>query len=407
MSLAGRVYYGWVVVAACFLGSFVVFGLSYSFGVFFEPILAEFGRSRGVTSVAFGVQSLMLYLGAVGIGVLVDRYGTRRMLAAGAVVLVFGLLATSRAQSLLVLVFTYGIVTGLGMSVLFVVSYATVPRWFDRRQGLAGGLASAGLGMGMVVVAPAADALIVRVGWRSALSILAAGAVALLAVAIVAVRDEPAPAQVPAREFDRGVRASERPPLRDQLAAVRAIAGSPAFLAQFVGWLLIYTTLYVVLSHLVVHAVDLGLSRTVGASAVALIGGASVVGRVAIGHAADRIGRVSTFAACSAVMGGAAIALPALDTAAALFAFAGVYGLAYGGNGALLAPLTADLFGRENINAVFGLVSVSLGLSGLVSPYLAGAGHDAIGTYSPAFVAAGVLALVGAGAIVAAGRFST
>ncbi|MFC7008340.1 hypothetical protein [Halalkalicoccus salilacus] len=83
MGYEERIYYGWVVVGACFLGSFVVFGLSYSFGVFFEAILTEFGHPRGVTSVAFGVQSLMLYLGAVGIGVLVDRYGTRRMLALG------------------------------------------------------------------------------------------------------------------------------------------------------------------------------------------------------------------------------------------------------------------------------------------------------------------------------------
>ncbi|MDL5361104.1 MFS transporter [Halalkalicoccus sp. NIPERK01] len=406
MSHVGRIYYGWVVVAACFLGSFVVFGLSYSFGVFFEPILEEFGRSRGVTSVAFGVQSLMLYLGAVAIGVLVDRYGTRRMLAVGTVVLGLGLAGTSQARSLPALVFTYGVVTGLGMSVLFVVSYATVPRWFDRRQGLAGGLASAGLGMGMVVVAPAADALIVRLGWRSALLVLAACSVALLVVATAAIRDEPAPEQVPDREFAGGFDASPRVDLHERLAEVRTIARSPAFLAQFVGWLLIYTTLYVVLSHLVVHIVDLGLSRTVGATAVALIGGASVVGRVAIGHAADRVGRVSTFVVCSTVMGAATITLPALDTAATLLAFAGVYGLAYGGNGALLAPLTADLFGRSNINAVFGLVSVSLGVSGLVSPYVAGAGHDAIGTYSPAFVAAGLLALVGAGAIAVAGRLS-
>lgn len=404
MARGDRIYYGWVVVGACFLGSFVVFGLSYSFGVFFEAMLSEFGRSRGVTSVAFGVQSLMLYLGAVGIGMLVDRYGTRRMLAVGAVVLSIGLVWTSRVESLLALVVAYGVVTGLGLSVLFVVSYATVPRWFDRRQGLAGGLASAGLGAGMLVVAPAADALIEAVGWRSALLVLAAGVVALLVVAVVAIRDEPAPERVPEREFDGGFRASERRGFGEQLAAIAAIARSPAFLSLFAGWLLIYTTLYVVLAHLVVHVLDLGLSRTVGATAIALVGGTSVVGRVAVGHAADRLGRVRTFAVCSAAMGVTTLALPALDAAAPLFAFAIVYGFAYGGNGALLAPLTADLFGRKNINAVFGLLSTSLGMAGLVSPYLAGAGHDVLGTYTPAFIAAGLAALVGAGAIVAAGR---
>ncbi|MEM4780622.1 MAG: MFS transporter [Halalkalicoccus sp.] len=404
MSHGARIYYGWVVVAACFLGSFVVFGLSYSFGVFFEPILAEFGHSRGVTSIAFGVQSLMLYLGAAGIGVLVDRYGTRRMLAVGTVVLGVGLLGTSRAPSLPVLVVTYGVVTGIGMSVLFVVSYATVPRWFDRRQGLAGGLASAGLGMGMVVVAPAADALIVRQGWRSALVVLAGCAVSLMVVATLAIRDEPATEEVPPEEFAGGFRASRRVGVLERLETVGAIARTPAFVALFAGWLLVYTTLYVVLSHLVVHVVDLGLSRTVGAFALALVGGASVVGRIGIGRTADRLGRVRTFVGCSAVMGIATLWLPAIEAEGSLLAFAAVYGLAYGGNGALLAPLTADLFGRENINAVFGLVAMSLGFSGLVSPYVAGAGHDLLGTYTPAFVASGLAALVGAGAIALAGR---
>ncbi|MFC7008341.1 MFS transporter [Halalkalicoccus salilacus] len=105
----------------------------------------------------------------------------------------------------------YGVVTGLGMSVLFVVSYATVPRWFDRRQGLAGGLASAGLGAGMLVVAPAADALIERVGWRSALLVLAAGVAVVMLVAVAAIRDEPEPEEVPEREFVEGFgRASGR-----------------------------------------------------------------------------------------------------------------------------------------------------------------------------------------------------
>lgn len=132
--------------------------------------------------------------------------------------------------------------------------------------------------------------------------------------------------------------------------------------------------------------------------------GASVVGRVTIGYAADQIGRVSTFAVCSGVMGLTTLMLPILDTALALLAFGAIYGLAYGGNGALLAPLTADLFGRGNINAVFGLVSMSLGILGLLSPYIAGAGYDTLGTYTPMFLAAGFAALLGAGTIAVAGR---
>ncbi|MFW5949593.1 MAG: hypothetical protein ACOCSD_08355, partial [Halolamina sp.] len=75
-----RPYYGWAVVAASFLGTFVVFGLSYSFGVFLDHVVDSFGRARGPASLAFGVQTAAIYAGASVLGVLIDRYGTRRML---------------------------------------------------------------------------------------------------------------------------------------------------------------------------------------------------------------------------------------------------------------------------------------------------------------------------------------
>ncbi|WP_436346191.1 MFS transporter [Natronorubrum sp. FCH18a] len=413
-----RPYYGWIVVLACFLGTFVVFGLSYSFGVFLERMADDFARSRGVTTIAFGVQTLMLYVGAVLVGVFVDRLGTRRMLAAGTVVLCLGLVWTSLASSWVTVVLAYGVVTGIGMSIVYVVAYATVPRWFDRRAGFAGGVASAGLGVGMLVVAPAATVLIDRVGWRSSFLVLAGVVAVLLLVATALIRDEPTAEPIPSGEFadetrsletdgdgERRARAeTERQSVGEQLADVYAIARSPSFVLVFVGWVAIYTTMYVVFVHLVVYASDIGLSRAVGATALAVIGGANAVGRVGIGYVSDYVGRVRVFAACSAIMGVSTLALPVIETTVALFAFSLVFGLAYGGNGALLAPLTGDLFGRTNLNAVFGLVSGAFALSGLVAPFLAGVGHDTLGTYDPAFAVAGVAAVLGALAIIVADR---
>lgn len=403
-----RPYYGWIVVFACFLGTFVVFGLSYSFGVFFERMIDEFGYSRGATSLAFGVQTLSLYVGASVIGAFVDRYGTRRMLVVGTVLLCAGLLLTSQSTSLVTLVFAYGIVMGLGMSVVYVVSYATVPRWFDRRQGFAAGVASAGLGVGMLVVAPGASWLVDIVGWRDAFLVLTAGTAVLLALMTLLIRDDPATAgrNPPTDEFERQPDSEDARSWREQYEAVRTIALKPSFLLLFGGWVLIYTTLYVVFAHLVVHGVDLGHSRAVGATAISIIGLFSAIGRVLIGYVGDVAGRVRVFVVCSVVMGGATVLLPLAHSVLAIFAFAAVYGFAYGGNGALFAPLTVDLFGRANINAVFGLVSMSFALSGLASPSLAGAGHDVLGTYDPVFVAAGVAALVGAVAVAGASRMA-
>jgi len=403
-----RPYYGWAVVAASFLGTFVVFGLSYSFGVFLERIADAFGGSRGLSSLAFGVQTVAIYVGASGLGVLVDHYGTRRLLVVGTLLTVGGLAAASRASTLLTLILSYGVLTGVGLSVVYVVAYGTVTRWFDRRLGLAGGLASAGLGVGMFVVVPSAAWLLAQSGWRTVLLWLAALSGVMLLLSSLLIRDDPTAAGVdpPSGEFAGAPPTPNRQPLPEQFEGVKQIALTPAFGLLAVGWVLVYTTLYAVLAHLVLYAAGIGVPGWVGPWALATVGLTSAVGRVAIGHVADTAGRLRTFVVCSAAMGAATLWLVVADSTAGVLAFAVAYGLAYGGNGALLSPLTAALFGREQINAVFGLLSMAFAVSGLLAPLAAGAAYDALGTYDPAFFGAGVAAIVGAGAIWVAGRWA-
>lgn len=399
------VYPGWRVVVGCFLGALVVFGVSYSYSVFLGPIQSDLALSRAEVSLAFSVQTAVIYVAAAGIGVLADRYGVRRLLALGAGLFVAGTALATRARTLPALLAGHGVIAGTGLGAVYVVSYATVPRWFGRRRGLAAGVATAGLGVGMLAVAPAASHLVAAAGWRAALLALAGGAALLLAVSVALVADDPPSAGVdPTSEFPGGY--PERPPTdwATYRAEVVAVAASRTFALVFAGWVLVYATLYVVFVHVVAHAGAAGIGERAGALALAAVGATTSVARVAGGWAADRLGRHRTFVACSAVMGAATLALPLVDTAAGLFAFAVVYGAAYGGNGALLSPLTTDLFGTANPNAVFGLVSLSFAVSGLVAPWAAGATFDATGSYAPAFVAAGAAGLVGAALVSLAGH---
>lgn len=398
------IYYGWYVTAACFLGSFVVYGLSYSFGVFFDVILADFDGTRGGTSLVFSVHTFVLYAGAFAIGGVIDAYGARRPLVAGGVVLGVGLYWTSRAGTLLELLIAYGVLVAIGLSVVFVVAYATVPRWFGRRRGWAGGIASAGLGVGMVLVAPAAAVSIGLVGWRATYLVLSGIMLAALAVAALLIADDPASAGVDTGNEFVGVARPDPTEGPDRFRDAIAVGADRSFLLLFAGWIGIYTTLYVVLVHLPAFVVDAGLSRRTGALALGAIGGTSAVARIGIGYLADRTGRVRTFVVCSVLMGVSTLALPAARSTWAIGLFAVVFGLAYGGNGALIAPLVADVFGTTNINTTFGLVSISFAVSGLFAPFLAGVGYDTMGTYLPAFLASGVLALLGAGLVVVAGR---
>lgn len=402
------VYYGWVVVGVCFLASTVVFGTTYSFSVFFDAFASDFPSSRARLSLMFGVQTFVIYAGAAMAGPAVARLGARRALGAGAVLLGVGLLGTSYSGTFWTLIGSYGVVAAAGLSLVYLVAYATVPRWFARRRGFATGVATAGLGVGILVVAPLSARLIATVGWRTTYRLVAAAAFALLVAAAAVLADDPAEVDADATvEFG-----SETPPnptadWRTLAAVVRRVATSRAFLGVFFGWVGVYATLYVVMGHLVVYTTDLGLGRWVGATAVGVIGGVTSAARLGIGYLSDHLGRLHVFVACSSIMSGAVLLLPAARTPAAVFAFAVVFGVGYGGNGALLSPLIADLFGPAYLNTVFGIISFAFAIAGLVAPSAAGFGYDLFGSYARVFLTTGAVGLVGAGFIYLAGRTAT
>jgi MFS family permease len=399
------VYRGWYVVVGSFVGAFVVFGLSYAFGVFLGPIQRHLGLSRAGVSFVFSLQTVVIYVAAAILGVLADRFGGRRLLLVGALSLAAGGVWTSRADTYAELLVAYGVVTAVGLGAVYVVSYATVPRWFERRRGFATGIATAGLGLGMVAMAPAASALVGSVGWRMAILVLVLGGAVAVLVVVPLFADDPASLGVDTGdEFYGSVPEYEPSEWSRYRRDVTAVATSRTFLLVFTGWVFIYGALYVVLVHVVPHAGDVGIGTGRGAFALAIVGLTTTVARIAVGGFADRVGRVRTFIACSLLMGAATLALPVVETALGLYAFAVAFGVAYGGNGALLSPLTADLFGTANANAIFGLVSLSFAVSGLVAPAAAGLVYDVIGTYTPAFVVAGLASVVGTGLIALAGR---
>jgi MFS family permease len=397
----GSFYYGWVVVFACFLVTGVVFGMTYSFGIFLDPLASTFDAPTARASLVFGVQLFVLYVAAAPMGGLVEWLGPRRGLVVAAALLAGGMIAGSRAGSLAVLVLTYSIVTGAGMSLAFVVGYATPPQWFQRRRGMATALASAGLGVGIVVIAPTAAALVSRVGWRGAFPLLGGGLALTLLLAALLLADDPAHVGAAIDDEFPGERPASESGWRDQVRLVRGVASDRAFLLLFGGYVLMYGTLYVLLNHVVNFAAMQGIRET-GVLALGVIGGTTALTRLAVGGVADRLGRLTVFVVCGAAMAVALFVLPLATAPFLLLALAVFFGVGYGGTGALLSSVPADLFGGRNLNTLFGLVSLSFAVPGLLGPYVAGLGVDRLGTYTPVFVATGVVGLAGVGLVAGA-----
>ncbi|MFB6082182.1 MAG: MFS transporter [Halanaeroarchaeum sp.] len=406
--MAADWYYGWVVAVAGFLAATVLFGLTYSFGVFLDPLSRTFPVGSGTLSLLFGVQTFVIYAGAVPGGTVVDTVGARRTAFVASVLLVGGLAGASTASGFLELLTWYGGVVGAGMSLLYVVAYTAVPRWFHRHRGLATGIASSGLGVGLLVVAPLSAALIERYGWRDAYLFLALGAAVILAVATALLADDPG--AVGAYETDEfpagGPPTTSDTPLRERLGQVGAVAASVPFVALFVGWLFIWTPLYVLMNHVVRFAAETGLSAGAGVAAISIVGVTTSLSRVVVGSASDRLGRVRTFAVSGALVGATVPAMTLVEGRLAFFALTVVFGIGYGGAGALLSPLVAELFGGENLGTVFGVASVAFAICGLTAPPLAGALYGVVGGYPPVFFTAGLVGLIGVGLTALAGRRS-
>lgn len=274
LALGSRsIYDGWFIVAASFLGTATVFGVSYSFGVFFTHIVVEFGRSRGVVSLAFAVQTFVMCSGAALFAGVIDRFGVGRIWITGTLLFGAGLLGASRARSLPELFVTYGVVAAFGMSFIYFVSSTTLTRWFSGHRGLASGLASSGIGMGMLGIAPLSRHLVTTRGWRTAYLVVVVLIIGLLLIgALLLFQPDGATA-------DR-----HPPPLRAQWRDIWPVVTSHSFLLVFIGWLLFYLPVYAVLAHFVPFVASVpGMTAATGAWALGAFGISTGLTRVIVG----------------------------------------------------------------------------------------------------------------------------
>lgn len=371
----------WVVAASAFLSTFTVFGVVYSFGAFFKPMADEFGTDRSTTALFFSITTFLYFAIGVLTGRLADMKGPRPVLLVGAVCMVAGLVATSRVDSIELGFATYGIGVGIGVACAYVPMVSTVGAWFERRRTTALGVAVAGIGVGTLVVAPLAETLVDRYGWRKSYVILAVGVAVLLTLASVgAHRPERAAQTAPAQDLGRVLRTS-RP-----------------FWILYVSMFLVSTTLFVPFVFLDDYLETEGISGSAG-WLVGLIGMSSVAGRLVLGRLAARWSSLRLYRACIAVNGASFLIWLLVGTSyPALLAFALVMGVSYGGFIALAPAVAAEQFGTIGLGAILGALYTSAGIGGLVGPPLMGRLIDAY-DYTPTLVIAMALALVSAAAL--------
>jgi MFS family permease len=388
MNKKPRSFYGWWVLAALFIIGCIGPLARYSLSAFFPPISTELGWSRSLIGSAQSLSLWVYSFVSLFTGWMADRYGGRKTILVGGVITLAGWMLLSSVYSLWQLFVYYGIVMAISVSFTHLVPLQSTSRkWFVKHGGLAGGIVGSAFALGTAIFSPILTSTAGDFGWRNVSMVAAvASGIPIIILAYFVIRDTPESVgqhpdgiSMPALQ-EHSLPSSEQWRVRDSLRT-----------GQF--WILfwVYSLLGIVyngiLGHLVIWSVDLGSSVTLAGIFVTLFNGPSIIARVMGGFLGDKYGKRKIlfigicFSLVIVLIGYKMVTSPLL-----LGVFAVVLGLSMGFSNTLFAPYLGDLFGREYVGSLFGILTLGWGLIGGVGPLVWGAIYDHIGSYNLALL---------------------
>ncbi|MCK4786272.1 MAG: MFS transporter [Desulfobacteraceae bacterium] len=379
-----KVPYGYIIVLACFLVQGIGVGSFIAYGVFFKPLLAEFGWSRATISGASSMAFLLMGLLGILAGNLNDKFGPRIIMAVTGVLFGSGYLLLSQLNSVLQLYLFYGLVVGIGLSSVDVIALTTIARWFVWRRGMMTGLVKAGAGAGQLVMPLLAGIFIIDYGWRCASVFIGIVVLVLFTGSGLLLRRDPGQmGQLPdgGREPPKGqLDSSEK-----GLSLQEALRSGKFWMVCLIDLLALYCLLTIMV-HIVPHAIDIGMEPIKAAGVLSTIGGGSMLGRLSTGIAIDRIGNKKSLIICFILLIASFLWLQVAEEIWMLYLFAVIYGVAHGAFFTVISPIVAELFGISSHGVLFGIVAFSGTVGGAIGPVLAGHIFDVTLSYQLVFL---------------------
>jgi MFS family permease len=379
-----KFFYGWFVVLATFCIQLVAFGTFNAFGILFNPWLDEFGWTREMISSSRSLAFLMMGTTGISAGRLGDRFGPRWVVLVCGSLVGLGYMLLSQVNTIWHLYLFYGVIVGIGVGGADILTLSTVAKRFIKKRGMATGFTKLGTGLGMVVVPLLASWLISGCGWRDACLVL--GSVVLVVVVPAALflgRD-------PGRKG--GVAYGEEGLNTGSLSASAAGFSLQEAIHTRQFWLvcIIYFAInfcaQTILVHIAPHTLDLGFSAASAASVLATVGGMSMVGRVVMGIASDRVGNRLATVICFIILVVSLCWVQLARELWMLYLFVIVYGFAHGGFFVITSPLVAELFGLKAHGTIFSVAYFSSTIGGAIGPLLAGRIFDVTNSYQLVFL---------------------
>jgi MFS family permease len=372
----------WWIVFACVCGLMVGGGsiLIFSFGVFLKPVTEDLGISRGDLSSALGLSAWVVALACPVVGWLIDRFGPRLVMIPGIVLFAlavasFGLMPAKQLPVVFAIFAITGFITGVQTPIPYA---AVVSRWFDRERGIALGIATAGVGLGVALIPQLAAFLINHFGWRDAYFGLAIAVVVLAFLPVtIFVRDPP-----PDRIYrDAATRTAAMPGI-EAAAALRTWTFWALAIAFLLGVLAINGTIV----HMVALLTDRGIPLQMATGALSVAGIAIIVGRIICGWCLDRFWGPYV-ATCFFILPMVGVGLLGSGWGYPIPLFgAALCGAGIGAEIDLMAFFISRYFGLKAYGKIYGLMFMLFNVGTGLGPALSGRAFDRFHSYSQIFI---------------------
>lgn len=397
---SSSVYYGWWIVAGGFFIAMYISGfIFFSITALLEPINAEFKWGYAQVSLAASIRGLESSIMAPFIGVLVDRFGPRKLIVLGVVCIGLGLLLLSRVNSLAVFYLAFIIIAIGGSACIGVVPITTVGNWFRRRFTLATGILVSGTAMGGLLI-PVATRLIDTYDWRMAVTIVGLGAWVLLLPLAFIFRHKPEqfgyqPDGMAAEVDDVAYKRIED--VKERQVSAREALGTRAFWHMTIAFMCHIAAMQAIITHIMPFLGSIGIARSTASFMAMAIPVISVTGRLGFGWLGDNYEkkRVATAGLVIVLISMVMLAVTGQDLIWLIFPALVLAGIGYGGPIPMLPALMREHFGRFKLGTLLGVALGVANIGGILTPPLTGLIYDRLHSYQLAWIIMGGVILIG------------
>lgn len=362
----------------------------YAFGPFVKPLEQEFGWSRSEVNVGL---SLTFIAGLVAplSGRLIDRFGARPVMVGSLALIALGFGLRPLIHELWQFYLFSGLVY-LGMPGASILSAGRlVGMWFPRTRGRMMGLVTAGNNFGGLTIVPLATVVIAVASWEWGYVTFGLMASILVVAILVVVRERPRASVMPTRDA-AGRQASDRV---GGLTVRQALRSQAFYLVTF-GITAGAFTYSVILTQLIPHLENEGLGEGAAAAALTVMAAFGLTSKLLFGRFSETVTARRAFVLSLSIQATGLVLFIAAGGSTLVWLAVVVFGLGFGGMGALIPLTVSEMFGLKAFGSILGLVTFVGILPQLVGPIAAGITFDTVGNYQPVFF--GIVGLYIAGA---------